>query len=436
MTKYIYSIFLMGLVLIVSAQQLTKEQAMKIVMANNFDLTIADNAVKIAENNTSILNSGYLPTLSGTAGLSYNSDNLTAQFQDGRVAELEGATSDSRNAGLSLNYVVFDGFNRKYNMASNRENLNFQQLQARATLETVMLNLFTAYYNVARNEQTVRTLEETLKISKDRLRRTEFGFDYGRNSKLDVTNASVDVNTDSINYLNAQQALLTAQRNLNLVLGEESLSRVKVDTTLNFSTIDGYDQMKEAVLTQNTSLLSAESGVQISQLAIKTNQSRFLPTLSVNGGYNYRLGNNNSASFLATSTSTGLSGNVNLNWNLFDGGSSKIAVENAKINQMTQETTLAQTKQQVNILFENAWTDYNNKMFIVNAQKRNLEANQQNFERTEEQYRLGQITSLDFRTAQSNLLNAQTNYIDARYEAKLAELLIYQLAGKIQEAEF
>ncbi len=90
----------------------------------------------------------------------------------------------------------------------------------------------------------------------------------------------------------------------------------------------------------------------------------------------------------------------------------------------------------MNILFENAWTDYNNKMFIVNAQKRNLEANQQNFERTEEQYRLGQITSLDFRTAQSNLLNAQTNYIDARYEAKLAELLIYQLAGKIQEAEF
>ena len=57
-------------------------------------------------------------------------------------------------------------------------------------------------------------------------------------------------------------------------------------------------------------------------------------------------------------------------------------------------------------------------------------------EKAYEQYRLGQITSLDFRTAQSNLLNAQTNYIDARYEAKLAELLIYQLAGKIQEAEF
>lgn len=436
MTKYIYSVFLCGLALTVSAQQLTKEQAINIALAKNFDLAIADNSIKIAENNTSILNSGYLPTLTGTAGLTYNSDNLTAQFQDGRVAELEGATSDSRNAGLSLNYVIFNGFNRKYNMASNRETLNFQQLQARATLETVLLSLFTSYYNVARNEQTVRTLHETLTISKDRLKRTEFGFEYGRNTKLDVTNAQVDVNTDSINYLNVKQALLTAQRNLNLVLGEESLSRVSVDTTLNFSRIEGYDLMREAVLTQNTSLLSAESGVQISQFAIKSSQSRFLPTLSLSGGYNYRLGNNNSASFLATSTSTGLSGNVNLNWNLFDGGATQIAVENAKINQMTQETTLEQTRQQVKILFENAWTDYNNKMFIVSAQQSNLEANQQNFERTQEQYRLGQIASLDFRTAQSNLLNAQTNYINAKYEAKLAELLIFQLAGKIQEAEF
>jgi len=88
------------------------------------------------------------------------------------------------------------------------------------------------------------------------------------------------------------------------------------------------------------------------------------------------------------------------------------------------------------INFENAWNDYQNKVFIVQAQQNNLEANQQNFERTQEQYRLGQIPSLDFRTAQSNLLTAQTDYINARYEAKLAELVIYQLAGRIQEAEF
>ena len=107
MTKHLTILILVGLSFSVGAQQLTKEGAIKIVMENNFDLAIADNAVKIAENNTSLLNSGYLPTLTGSAGATYNSDNLTAQFQDGRIAELDDANSDSRTAGLSLNYVIF-----------------------------------------------------------------------------------------------------------------------------------------------------------------------------------------------------------------------------------------------------------------------------------------------------------------------------------------
>jgi outer membrane protein TolC len=59
-----------------------------------------------------------------------------------------------------------------------------------------------------------------------------------------------------------------------------------------------------------------------------------------------------------------------------------------------------------------------------------------NFARTEEQYRLGRGTSLDFRNAQRNLLLAEINLIQAKYDAKLAELLIYQLSGNIQDADF
>ena len=74
MTKHLTILILVGLSFSVGAQQLTKEGAIKIVMENNFDLAIADNAVKIAENNTSLLNSGYLPTLTGSAGATYNSE--------------------------------------------------------------------------------------------------------------------------------------------------------------------------------------------------------------------------------------------------------------------------------------------------------------------------------------------------------------------------
>jgi len=161
-----------------------------------------------------------------------------------------------------------------------------------------------------------------------------------------------------------------------------------------------------------------------------------MPTLSLSGGYNARLGNNNSASFTASNSSSGLTGGLSLGWNIFDGGSTKTTIQNAKINQANQKILLEQTMQQVVILFENAWSDYQNKLFIISAQENNLKSNELNFERTEEQYKLGQVTSLDFRTSQSNLLLARTNLIDAKYEAKIAEILIFQLAGKIQEANF
>ena len=72
----------------------------------------------------------------------------------------------------------------------------------------------------------------------------------------------------------------------------------------------------------------------------------------------------------------------------------------------------------------------------MEAQRNNLTANQENFERTLEKFKLGQVTSLDFRVAQSNLLQAELNLITARFGAKTAELTLYQLVGDIQDAVF
>ncbi|HCO83238.1 MAG TPA: transporter, partial [Arenibacter sp.] len=53
-----------------------------------------------------------------------------------------------------------------------------------------------------------------------------------------------------------------------------------------------------------------------------------------------------------------------------------------------------------------------------------------------EQFQLGRITSIEFRQAQINLLNAQTNKNLAKYDAKLAELQLLQLTGQLLSVEF
>ena len=59
---------------------LSKEEAVAKALENNFGIEIAKGQVEIAENNASILNSGYLPTLTGTAAATYNNNNTTTEF--------------------------------------------------------------------------------------------------------------------------------------------------------------------------------------------------------------------------------------------------------------------------------------------------------------------------------------------------------------------
>lgn len=436
--RYIFLLLSLVIGLQLNAQEvLSKGEAISEIMANNFNVVISKKSIEIAENNTSIYNSGYLPTLTGSAGINYNNDNLKVEFQDGRVNELDGATSDNKTANLNLNYVLFNGFNRKFNTQRNAESLNRAQLNARSVLESALINLFNAYYEVAQTQENLKSLSQTLAVSKERLTRAQYGFEYGQNSRLDVSNAQVDVNTDSINYLNAEQGLYNAKRNLNFLMGKrEATIDFAVDANISFVQISEKEALKEQMLRENVTLLIAKADQTLSRYDSRISKSNYFPTLSASAGFNYRKGNNNSASFLASNTSNGVTGGVSLGWNIFDGGGTRTATQNAKVNEELQDYTVDQLTQQTQVNFENAWADYENKRFIVRAQESNLRTNEQNFERTKEQYKLGQVTSIDFRTAQSNLLRAQISLNTAKYDAKLAELLIFQLAGDIQKAEF
>ena len=439
MSKLKYILLLSCLFLVFqskSQELLSKSEAIQIVLENNFDVIIAKSNLTIAENNTGILNSGYLPSVIGNAAINYNLDDISVEFQDGSERALNSAKSDNRSAGLNLNYVLFDGFNRQYNIKRNQENLNKSQLNVKATLENTLLSVFSSYYEVARLEQNLQSLKASLSISKERLTRAGYGFDYGQNTKLDVSNAEVDVNSDSINYLNARQSFENAKRNLNFILGRIGTTDFLVDTTVSFAMLADKENFKSGLLSDNVQIQLANADVSISTYNTRVSSSSYLPKLNAVGGYNYRKSNNNSASFTAANSSTGLSGGLSLGWNIFDGGASRTVTQNAKINQDIQSVLLSQVQQQVELNFENAWGDYENKLYIVKARLNNLKTNRLNFQRTEEQYRLGQATSIEFRTSQNNLLIAETNLIQARFEAKLAELTIYQLSGKLQEAEF
>lgn len=432
-----YSLLIFG-ALVLQAQKtvLSKDQAAQMALENNYGVKVSNNNVKIAENNSSIFNTGFLPTLTGNGGIVYNIDDTEATFSNGNVTTLDGAESNRYNASLNLNYTLFDGLGRRYNYKQLKEQYNLSELQARETIENTLLQLFSVYYNVAQLSENVSLLEQSLAISKERFTRVAYQFDFGQATKLAVLNAEVDVNNDSIALLNTKQQLLNAKRDLYVVIGKSETPDFKVDTTVNLKITPNKEALLEKVKQHNVALLQVDKNILISDFQIKANRSGYLPTIGLTGTYGWNRNNNNAAAFVANSTNTGLSGGINLTWNLFDGGRTRTQVQNAKINYDTQQLQKSQVRLEVFRDFNNAWDDYQTKLFVLEAQQKNVQTNANNFSRTQEQFKLGQVNSIEFRQAQINLINAQNARNVAKYDAKLAELQLLQLSGDLLSSEF
>ena len=434
--KKIIFVFMSFCMTSIAAQKLVSvSEAIELALENNYGIKIISNNKEIAKNNAGVLNSGYLPTVTSSSGATFNRDNLEAEFANGESTALNGAKSSRYNASINLNYTLFDGLGRYYDYKRLKETYKLSELQARETIENTIAQLYVVYYNVAQVTENVTVLEKTLTISKDRITRANYQFQYGQGTMLNVLNAQVDINNDSINLINAKQQLVNTKRDLNVVLGNVISSEFRVDTTIDFKLDIDQNDLANKVKSNNVNLLQLDKNIMINTFIVKANKSGYLPSLGLTGSYGWNKGNNNAASFVAVSTNTGLSGGLSLSWNLFDGGATATRVSNAKIELENRSLEKESMVIDIERNFNNAWDDYQNKLTIFQVQENNIITSTNNFNRTQEKYKLGQATSIEFRQAQLNLINSELNRNQAKYAAKIAELTVLQLSGELLNIE-
>lgn len=422
---------------LLSAQEtLTKKEAVAITLENNYGILLSNNKNEIAANNAGIYNTGYLPTITGGGNATYSNNNSDFTFQTGETSLVKNASSHNFGASIGLNYVLFDGFGRSYNFKKLQQAAQLSTLETKAVIEQTIIQLFNNYYFVAEHVQHKKLSETSLEISKTRLTRAQYMYEYGQVTKLEVLNAEVDVNNDRITLINITQLLDNAKREINLILGRAVSTAFNVENTTHFELTFNIDTLLKQAIQQNIAVKQLKKSIHMAGLDIKINNANYLPSLNFNGGYRWNKTDNDATSIYAKQTTSGINAGLNLTWNIFDGGRTKTKVANSKIiadNLKLQESLL---KDELELYVRNAFTLYQNDLIIIASEKKNVETNQRNFERTKERYKLGQVTSIEFRQAQVNLLNAQTNLNKATYAAKKASLILLQLSGTLLEYQF
>ncbi|WP_173852529.1 TolC family protein [Flavobacterium sp. 28A] len=409
---------------------LTIEQAMQIALENNYEIKIAKNDLKIEETNVAAGNAGMLPKATATVVQNNNLQNLSQTRTDGTTTSLDNAKSNSLNYGVGLDWTIFDGFKMFAKKNQLKELQKLGETQLRLTIITKISDVQEAYYNLVQQQQQLSALDTTIVISNQRLTLAQNRFTIGKASKLEVLNAQVDINTDQVALLRQQELYANSKLILNQILARDTPMDFRVSDEFLISEKLEFAILKTEAEKQNPQIQALLISKRVAELALKQIKAARYPTLKVNTGYNFAE-NKSSLGFTTQSSARGLNYGFSASLNLFDGFAQKrnekiagIQIENAGIQ-------IAQQNQALNTQLATAYQTYLTNLELIRLEEKNQEIAQQNLAITLDKFRIGTITTIEFRTAQLNYVNAKVRYSDAQFQAKLSEIALKELAGII-----
>lgn len=416
----------------VNAQEvLSLEDAVKIALENNYEIKIAKNDLKIDQTNVTAGNAGMLPKATASITQNNNLQNLSQTRTDGTSTSLNNAKSNSLNYGVGLDWTIFDGFKMFARKDQLQELQKLGETQLKLTIITKISDVQTAYYNLVQQQQQLAALDTTIVISNQRVNLAKNRFTIGKASKLEVLNAQVDINTDKVTLLRQQELYKNSKIALNQLLARDTQIDFKVVSDFTMESKLEFAELKALAEKQNPQIEALVISKKVAELELKQVKAGRYPTVKVNTGYNFAE-SHSSLGFTTQSSARGLNYGFSASLNLFDGFAQKRNETIANIEIENSTLQIEQQNQALNTQLATSYQTYLTNLELIDLEETNEAIAKQNLDITLDKFHIGTITTLEFRTAQLNYVNAKVRYSDAQFQAKLSEIALKELAGAIQ----
>lgn len=432
-TKFLFFSLIVSLfcsVNLTAQEVLTIEEAMKIALENNFEIKIAKNNTVISETNVTVGNAGMLPTATANVVDNNSIMNSSQTRQDGTTTQLNNAKNNSLTYGVSLGWTVFDGMKMfaKLDQLKELQKLGDAELKRTVLMKIGQVN--SAYYDLVQQQQQLSALDTTIVISKQRLTLAQNRFSIGKASKLEVLNAQVDLNSDQVALLRQKESYANAKILLNQYLARDPKIDFKVTDEVTVDNKLVLVDLMELAQKQNPTLEAQVINKRIAELQLKQVKADRYPVLRLTTGYNFSE-SESSLGFTSATSSRGLNYGFNASMNIFDGFNQHRNEKVAKLQIENTQIAIDQQNMILNTQLSTAYQTYLTNLELIDLEEDNEAIAKQNLDITLDKFRIGTITTLDFRTAQLNYVNAKVRYSNAQYEAKLSEIALKELAGNI-----
>jgi outer membrane protein len=432
--------FLAGLVLMLAPwaglaqekveQRLSLQACIDNGLENNPTVQITRNREEMARNNHSL--QPFMPVLRGTARMNTSETKSELTFATGGERSFDDARSESRSAGLNFSWRLFDGLGMFATYNKSRASYSISEVQTRQTVENLVIQISTGYYQILVQQSRVDAAKKTLELSRERFRIVGEKVNIGSASGMDLQQAQLDFNADSSYLVRQKELLMNHYIGLNRLMDTELITHSYVSDTIQLGLALSLSDLEQATLLNNTTLLASQYGIRQSRAALSQARSLRYPTLDFITGYTYNR-SESPASVLTFNESKGINYGFESAIPLFNGFQIHRTIKNASIELENSRLEYEEAHLEVMSELNTLYNTYLNNLLMVDFEKQNVEVSRANLNLALERYDLGALSGLGFREFQISYLNAVDRSLSAMYQAKVIELSLLVLSGQMDE---
>jgi len=414
----------------IAQESLSLNDAISLALKNNYSILIYANEQSIGANNNTPGNAGMLPSVTAVGGFNETVNDLEQNYTDGRVIDRKGVQVTSANAGVSLDWTLFDGF--RMFIAKNRlaEMAMRDTLEYKLEIENTIVDVIAGYFRVVQQQKLIGAIDIIIAIDSERVVLAQTRLDVGSGARLDLLQAKVDLNEQVSTKMRLVAGQADNKDQVNYLLSRKPGTDFIVSDSIVITYQPSAEALRNSVAQQNTSIQAAKSDQRISLLSWKETKSLRYPWLDFYAGYNYNR-SKSEAGFLLLNQTTGYNYGISLGWNIFDGFNVTRQVKNANLEYRNAEFRLQDLQLQVNIQLEKALRDFDNNLDILALEEENILLARENLEVAFERFRTGLSNSLELKNAQLSFQDAEVRLVQAQYAAKVSEVSLMKLNGEL-----
>jgi len=408
---------------------ITLSDALSTALEKNYNIRMARNDVVIANNNNTLGNAGFLPQLTATGNYARSSQNTEQTFASGDTQSRTGAVRKNYGGSVNMNWTLFDGTQMFATLDRLEQQAQLVGHELKIEVDNSISQLMVNFYQIAFEDARVDLLESNIEFSLERLRIVEEKYNLGKESKMSKLQAQVDYNSDKFLLLRQKELLTSIKLQL---LNQMGVDPMDFDVSYTFE-IDSsllVDELLSSATTQNPLILAQTTNQRVLQTQMLEIDRSKWPELGFNVGYGYTNLESESG-FIALNQTYDFRYGLSINFDIFNGFTQRRQFQNSQVLMETGKIQMEQAEKQIETSILTTYTSYSNNLQLAQLEQQNLAVAKENSEIALERFKLGASNALELREAQTNSITAQIRYLQALFDAKVAEIELNRLAGRL-----